>query len=309
MKIITLLPVKNEAWILPITLKNMSDFSDHIIIADQQSTDGSIEIYEKFEKVEVIQNNNTTHNNSVRWQLLDYVREKYGTQNIIVCVDADEMIQPAAITHIQKLITSAQESISFTHPWLQLWGGIYKHRTDSVWKNNYKSIIFFDDGKIDYERKTVLNDHTSRIPICKKDIILDQFPLLHYQYIHLQQAEIKQAWYRCSELISGNTPKKINHKYSIAKNDTGVILESTKPEWLQNLPEVSYTYSIEKDWRYKDILSWFKKYGINYFEDLDIWYIQELHEKFLQTYARNPVPKKYPSWLIWFNSIKNKLRR
>jgi glycosyltransferase involved in cell wall biosynthesis len=93
MKIITLLPVKNEGWILRSTLRNMSDFSDHIVIADQKSTDDSLAIYQEFEKVQVIENKNTGHSNSVRWQLLDYARKTFGLGNIIVCVDADEMIR------------------------------------------------------------------------------------------------------------------------------------------------------------------------------------------------------------------------
>lgn len=309
MKVITLLPAKNEAWVLPTTLKNMSDFSDHIVIADQQSTDGSVEIYKQFEKVEIIENKNKTHNNSVRWQLLEHAREKYGAHNLIVCVDADEMIQPQTITYIKKYCIDTEESVSFTLPWIQLWGTIKKHRVDSVWNNNNKAIIFFDDGIIDYNRTMVLNDHTSRIPTCSKNITLDQFPLLHYQYIYLKQAEIKQVWYRCSELISGNTPRKINHKYSVAKNNTSVILEPTKLEWLQGLPEISYTHKLEQDWRYTDILSWFEKYSIIYFESLDIWDIPELQNMFIQAYKRKPRPQKYPVWIIWLNNLKNKFKK
>lgn len=309
MKVITLLPVKNEGWILRSTLKNMSDFSDHIIIADQNSTDNSFAIYKEFEKVTVIQNNNQNHNNSVRWQLLDYAREKFGNENLIICIDADEMIQPEAIKYIREYIEKDNiKSISFTFPWVQLWGSLEKHRVDSVWKNNYKGIAFLDDGIVDYERKTVLNDHTGRVPRCEKEITIDQFPLLHYQYIDLKQSEIKQAWYRCSELISGNDPKKINHKYSVAKNDNRVVLESIKPEWMKDLPLVHIDYKVEADWRYEEIINWFNSKGIKFFEPLDIWDIKELHYKFISELNRKPKVKQYPKWLVTLNNIKNRLK-
>jgi len=308
MKVITLVPVKNEAWILKSSLQNMSDFSDHIIIADQDSTDGSVDIYKQFEKVIVIKNNNQNHNNSVRWQLLDYARATFGTGNLIVCVDADEMIQPQAIEYMKERIPQNGETVSFTFPWIQLWGTTEKHRVDSVWKNNYKGIAFFDDGKVDYERKTVLNDHTGRVPKCSQEIQVNQFPLLHYQYIDLKQAEIKQAWYRCSELISGNDPKKINHKYSVAMNTKKVELEPVPKDWLTGLPEVSSQYDLEHDWRYLQILSWFETYGITYFESLDIWRSEELKNKFITQTNRNPKPKTYPAWLVQLNALKNKFK-
>ena len=310
MKVITLLPVKNESWILKATLQNMSDFSDHIIIADQNSTDGSLRIYKEFPKVIFIKNNNQNHNNSVRWQLLEYARKKFGVSNLILCVDADEMISPDAISYIKKYITNHKtESLSFSFPWIQLWGSPNQHRIDSVWKNNFKNIAFFDNGKVDYERKTVLNDHTSRIPRCEKEIKLNQFPLLHYQYINLKQSEIKQAWYRCSELILGNKPKKINYKYSITKNNTEIVLKPTKSEWFKNLPIVNINYKIETDWKYREILDWFNSKSILFFESLDIWGVQELYDRFITEIKRPPKIKQYPPWLILLNSIKNKFKK
>jgi hypothetical protein len=309
MKTITLLPVKNEGWILSSTLKNISDFSDHIIIADQKSTDDSLDIYKLFEKVEVIENPNKNHNNSVRWMLLDYAREKYGKENLIVCIDADEMISKTAIDEVKKIINGSNDKkIYFSFPWIQLWGTTEKHRVDTVWKNNYKAIAFFDDGIIDYERKTVLNDHTARIPLYEKNVQINQFPLLHYQYINLKQSEVKQAWYRCSELISGNKAKKINHQYSVAKKNNTIILEPTKSEWLQGLPMIKSDYLIESDWRYKEILTWFDTYGIVFFESLDIWDINELNDRFIKEINRKPKVKKYPAWLVFLNNIKNKLK-
>lgn len=309
MKVITLLPAKNEGWIIRSTLKNMSDFSDHIIIADQNSTDDSIEIYKEFEKVTVIQNNNQNHNNSVRWRLLAYAREKFGKENLIICVDADEMIQSVAIQHIKDQITKdATTSISFTFPWIQLWSTTEKYRVDGVWKNNRKGIAFLDDGVVDYERKTVLNDHTGRVPTCQKEIKIDKFPLLHYQYIDLKQSEIKQAWYRCSELISGNEPKKINHKYSVAQNNSKVKLESVDQNWLTELPLITFEYNLDQDWRYIEMQNWFNTKGILFFEPLEIWNIKELHDRFLKETGREPKPKRYPKFLILLNTIKNKLK-
>ena len=68
--LIVLTPVRNEAWVLHAFLKATSLWADHIIIADQMSTDGSREIYPQYEKVIVIDNPRTEMHQARTRQLL-----------------------------------------------------------------------------------------------------------------------------------------------------------------------------------------------------------------------------------------------
>src|SRR5204862_1611085 len=47
MKVIALVPVRNESWILEHSLACWSAFCDVIIVSDQESTDGSRDIYRR----------------------------------------------------------------------------------------------------------------------------------------------------------------------------------------------------------------------------------------------------------------------
>ena len=53
---VVLTPVRNEAWILRAFLEAASLWADHIIIADQMSTDGSREIAKEYPKVILVDN-------------------------------------------------------------------------------------------------------------------------------------------------------------------------------------------------------------------------------------------------------------
>ena len=64
--VICLTPVRNEALILDRFLKATSLWADHIIIADQMSTDGSREIAKKHPKVTLIDNLSETFNEPER---------------------------------------------------------------------------------------------------------------------------------------------------------------------------------------------------------------------------------------------------
>src|ERR1041384_653068 len=68
--IICLTPVKNEAWILDRFIQCASVWADHIVIADQGSTDGSREIASKYRKVTLIDNSSPTYNESERQKTL-----------------------------------------------------------------------------------------------------------------------------------------------------------------------------------------------------------------------------------------------
>lgn len=308
MKKIVLLPVKNEAWILRQSLHNFSSFADHIIVADQSSTDGSREIYKEFPKVIMIENPANGHSNSVRWLLLDSARKMFGYKNLIICIDADEMVSKEAIAKMEEFIQDKSlKSLSFQLPWVQLWKDVNHYRNDGVWANNFKTIAFVDSKNLDYQHEEVINDHTSRVPLTENVVKIDS-PLLHFQYVAFESAMIKQAWYRASELIDGKkSARYINYKYSITKECNSLVL-NTPTGWLEQIPEARLVQATTVDsWNYKTLLNWFQKYGVNFFEPLDIWDIPKLRKIFIEENQRSPVIKKYPNILIKIKTLINKI--
>lgn len=307
-KKIILTPVKNEEWILELFLRNTSSWADKIIIADQNSTDESLKICSKFEKVSVIKNESVGHSNTVRWLLLDEARKSEGN-NLIFFLDADELLSPTCVRKIDDMVSKKTAGLGsgFSFDWVQLFGSTEMFRVDSVWKKNIKVAAFWDDRKMDFIRKYVINDHTSRIPETEK-IIHMEYPLLHFNHIFKEKYDWKQVWYRCDEYIQNPSKvRKINNKYSIM--DSEPSLESTEKCWFKGIELQNFSYDRIKDWRYIQIKKWIQKYGTKFFEPLDIWKIEELEYVFLKENGRKPVIKKYPDFLIAINKIKNKIRQ
>lgn len=305
MKIITLLPVKNEVWILPYSLENYSQFSDYIIIADQHSTDGSREIYNHFPKVSFIDNNSSGASNKIRWALLAEARKIPGN-NLIICLDADELISPKAIEEMKRL--GNKKATSFKANWIQLIEDGSKYRIDGVWKENIKDFAFIDDrSTVDYERKELLIDHTARIPSISNQIKLE-YPILHLHYMAKARSEIKQVWYMCIELLDGINPQRINHRYAPAQF-SNIISAKINAKWVDSvtmpLGEIFADTYIERQNEVSDMMT---KNGILYFEPLQIWHIPELHERFIKEVGREPKPSLTPNWLIKLNDIKNKIK-
>lgn len=312
MKTILLIPVKNESWIIEDTLQNMSPHVDIIIVADQNSTDSTLEICKKFKNVEIINNPYEGHSNKVRWLLLDEAR-KYGNNNLIICLDADELISPEAIKEMKKLISDnmAHPGDIFKLQWIQLWRTVKKYRNDGVWKNNFKNVAFIDNANInEYEKSVIINDHTSRVPNSNpgKEFIID-FPILHFHFVALKRNQIKQAWYRCHELIEGKrNAKRINNTYRVTLIPKKIKEYDVPSNWYTGLSLPENIDEMKGSWHLEEIMKLFDRHGILFFEELQIWHIEELEKEFEKNIGRKPVSKTYPVWLSIINEVKNKIK-
>ena len=282
MKIIVVMPVKNEEWILENSLKAASLFADHIIVADQNSTDKTPEICKRFDKVIVIQNPNKFHTSNVRLQLLNAAREFTG-HNAIFSFDADEIPTSHILTNdFKEKLMNLPKGSSISFQWINLWRSLLKYRDDnSVWANSWKHFGFIDDRKSNYTTLNVISDHTSRVPLAtlEKNNKFDFPKVLHFQFVDWERMLAKQRYYRVAELVQRGkgflTSIKINFKYYPTKDEGKIFLKDLPGEWIKVWLEKSIKVNeIKKDyfyWQEAESKKFFKQYGTEYFKWLDIW--------------------------------------
>jgi Glycosyl transferase family 2 len=304
MKVIGLMPVKNEAWILSYSLRALSQICDIVLVADQHSTDESRQIAKQFENVVLLDNDAVGHSNTVRWLLLDTARG-YDGVNLIVSVDADEILPPPLF---RNFLTSRQHLLTpgvwLTFWWVQLWKSVHAYRDDdSVWANNWKPVAFIDNRRLEYERTVVINDHTSRVPgsADSRQLRVEGVPLLHLQWAAWERAQTKQAWYRCVELLNSGDPIAINQKYAITHDDSEARCRPTPEEWWTDTQIPATLAQTPPGWHLQEILGLFDRYGAERFEPLDIWHLGSLRNAFHRQVGREP---RVPANLLW----KTKLR-
>lgn len=308
MKTIALLPIRNEAWILASSLGNISRWADIIIVADQMSTDGSREICARSPKVTLIDNKNQGHSNKVRWDLLAEARKHEGN-NLIVCIDTDEILADGPLFD-EAYLAKQRPGQCFEMPWIQLWKTPSEYRTDSGWDSLTKLCAFIDDRKMDYDRRVVINDHTARIPASSLPVIRLETPLLHLEYVPFRKSQMKQAWYRCSELIVGaRSARRINATYAVTKDGPGVTTEKVPANWMRGIAIPADLAKTPPAWHKDQILSWFDERGIEFFEPLDIWHVEELRAEFTKRTGREPRPSLFLAWIIALNKLKNRIFR
>ena len=295
MKIVALLPFKNEEWCLPSYLHNTLKVVDEIIAIDDGSTDNSVKILEdagaKVYSSEKLRNfNSGWSEGSIRAELLKLGRESGGTH--FVCLDADESFTNNFVEISKKSISQLRPGEKIAMQWLALWKSYTHYRHDStVWSNNWKDFIVADSPELTYNSKqhmhlgrTPLGDHESG-----KSHWISYPPnyaaVMHFQFSVYNNFQLKQCWLRCSELIQEpGTEGAINAKYSITLLDQGVGLQEMPKEWYDGVPFPTVD-NFDSEWNEdkflrKDLLpgimKYFDDYGADYFKGLDIWHIPQL---------------------------------
>lgn len=272
-KIICLTPVKNEAWILERFLRLASLWADHIIIADQFSTDGSQDIAKKFEKVILVKNTSEAFNEPERQKLLINEARKISGPKLLITLDADECFTPNFFTSPEwATMLGAKPGTIFKFQMVHFQPDLRTMRYDIHYNWGY-----MDDGAV-HEGKKI---HSTRIPLPQGNpsIAMNEIKIIHFQFTDWERMSSKHRWYQCYERI--NFPKKnpvtifrmYQQMYSFPKEHYAPIPKEWFDAYSRIGIDISSVYCQSKLFWDLEILNLFDQYGTKYFRREAIWNI------------------------------------
>jgi hypothetical protein len=300
-KIIGLVPVRNEAWVLPHSLASLSGFCDVVIVSDQSSDDQSREICRTFPNVVLLESAQSRISTQVRWQLLDAARD-YDGCNLLWCTDADELIAPRVA---RDFFTVRRDELKpgtvIETTYLHLWNSATRYR-EYDWKYgpHLKQLALVDDRRMDYDRSRPLSIHEPRVPLdgASGSLRAADVRVLHLQWLLTERAQMRQAWYRCREWLDGKAASAINKDYSGTLPNPRAHTAALPAAWAEGLTLPDLAIDREPSWNERDILSWFEQRTPEFFEPLEIWHIAVLRAAFERRVGRRPIPDRSyrPSW-------------
>ena len=307
MKVIALLPFRNEEWCLPSYLHNTTKIVDEIIAIDDGSIDTSVKILEDagakvYSSEKLIKFNSGWSEGSIRAELLKLGREAGGTH--FVCLDADETFTNPLVENFQELLPQLKPGEKMSLQWLALWKSYSSYRHDTtVWSNNWKDFVVCDDPSLSYNHNQHM--HVGRTPASVSDVNNESWrrlenedgAVMHFQFSAYNNFQLKQCWLRCSELIQEPyNSQGINIKYSITLLEQNVGLEEMPKSWYDKivLPKVE---NFDPEWKDSSfvradllpgIYKYFEDYGVEFFENLNIWHVPQLRNYFIKQTGRMP---------------------
>lgn len=279
LKIIVLTPVKNEEWILNQFLSVTSLFADCIIIADQNSTDGSRNICKQFSKVHLIENKNEEYDEAERQLLLiNTARNMFPKERrILFALDTDEIFSSDSLT-----FNTSWEHIKTSSPGTT----IYCEKPDILpglqkcirHRNNYFPIGYVDDGT----QHTPKLIHSRRLPVTvpEKKFFIDDIKILHFALSRRNVLSAKHRYYTVIENLRKTTPWHLRrklyksfydeHKFYFLKTN-----ESVNENWLREWDDRKINFRKLDDpkfsWQDFEVLKMFKTFGYKKFYFENIW--------------------------------------
>ncbi len=296
-KIICVTPVKNEAWILDRFLQCASTWADHIIIADQGSTDGSLEIIRRYPKVMLVDSPCENFNmGKMRQAILATARTIPGPR-VIIALDADEALSANWKDSAEwNSIKNAKPGTVLRFQWANLMPD-----GESVWVPETNILMgFVDDGSL-YEEMPIDEPRVPYTPT-SPSLVMKDIRVLHYQYTDWARMQSKQRWYQAWERLNGDRrPFKIfrqyHHMYHV--NQVPVPRDWLTGYEVQGIDMTSVNQDAIYRWD-RELLDLFAKNGLQPFRKLDIW-----HRDWSE-YARQI---GYPSLPESFSDPRNSLEK
>ena len=273
-KIVVITPVKNEAWILERFLQVTSEFADHIIIADQNSTDGSRNICMKYAKVHLIENSNAQYNEASRQKLLiETARKLVPGPRILLALDSDELLAADAMETIEwKRMLNAKPGTILYFEKPDLLHSLHQAiRYRSSWPLGY-----VDDG-CEHNPRII---HSVRIPQPDYAVHMDLYniKILHYALTRPAAQASKMRFYSVLENVNHTMKFYTRRKgYGLKRDFTkeGTV-EPSNPLWFEGWTKKGIDmFTISNSdyyWQDFEVLKLFKKHGYKKFWLDDIWY-------------------------------------
>lgn len=277
--LIVVTPVRNEAWILRAFLSATSLWADHIIIADQMSTDGSREIYKEFPKVHMVDNANPYMHQAAARRLLFKEAQRIlngNTNAVLLALDTDEILA-GDFTHTNawnKLLGS-EPNDCFEWSWMNLKSGNplqYYHTAAFYWGAHISENFwngYFPDNNI----------HEWRLPWpdpCHSEQDLEDLFSIHFANVNVQRQQNKVRFYQVCSLPDTKRYNAIalyrqyhteqHVKYQPLPTDSFSYYE-------QNGIDILNLIDMQDEGQHytNEIKAYFDKNGIEKYAILDIW--------------------------------------
>ena len=153
MKIIGMMPVRNEEHILGFSARVALEWVDELVVLLHECTDGSLGIAQHLAyddgpggRVEIITVDGSWDEMRHRQQMLDLARRNGATH--LAIIDADEVLTANLLPTIRQTIELCPRQSLLEVPLYNLRGGVDRYHQNGTWGQRIVSLAFPDDERL-----------------------------------------------------------------------------------------------------------------------------------------------------------------
>lgn len=271
-QLICVTPTRNEAWIIERFLRAAELWADHIVVADQGSTDETVAIARQFKKVSIVSNGSERYDEGQRQTLLLSAARRFSGPRVIIALDADEFLTPNWTESAEwGTALAAEPGAVLAFDWVNV-----LPPGDRAWVPPQKMIYGFVDDGSEHRGEAI---HSTRLPVPTGASVLelDDVKVLHHQYTDWPRMKSKQRWYQCWELLNNQDKRPIQLYRQYHGMDAFPLdqVRALNPAWLEKYAELGIDLSPRASegpfWWDEDVLHWMLENGPRAFARLDVW--------------------------------------
>jgi hypothetical protein len=224
MKIVTIMPVRNEAWCLGLTARAALMWCDELVILDHASTDRTAEIAseiaEESGRVLVSHMPGGWNEMAHRQCLLNDARGLGATH--IAIIDADEIVTGNLLPRIRSKFEATPSGSCVELRWIQLLGGIETSISEGIWASQFATAGFPDRPEFHWSAASDGYQHHHRYPDglpYRARRLSGILGLMHLQMLNERRSRAKQLLYCLNDKLrwpGRRTPEQTRLYYSWA---------------------------------------------------------------------------------------------
>jgi hypothetical protein len=270
---ICLTPTRNEAWIIKPFLAVAKTWTTDVLVADQGSSDGTLETLRTTPGVRVLINDSAEYNESHRQQLLLSAARELPGKRLLLALDADEALSAnwRESSEWERICNAAPGTV-LRFPWVNVLPGFQRGWIPP-------SLIacgFVDDGT-EHSGGRI---HNRRVPFPAGAPVIDlkEIVVLHFQFVAWDRMVSKHRWYQAWERIHHpeRGPLELFRQYNHMHGSWDRSeMYTLRPEWLEGFARDGVDFkSLRAEpvtWWDKEIVQMLREHGPERFRKLAIW--------------------------------------
>lgn len=295
MKLVGLMPVRNEEWCLGMSARVALQWCDELVMLFHCCTDRSNQIgwdlaSECPDRTSQIFTAGGWNEMEHRQWLLSVARERKATH--LAIIDADEILTGNLLEQIggQTLIRSLVEATPQNHimqlPGYNLRGGLHRYHSSGIWANRWFSTAFIDDPALSWSGdKFHLREPQGRKLWSYKPVAQGGGGVMHLWGASERRLRAKSALYKITERIRwpNKRVEEIDTMYSwaiygrpeVPADTVGAWIYADVPgHWWARYSETKWGQYLDvnaEPWQEAECVRLVKEYGPRMCEDLDLF--------------------------------------
>lgn len=194
--IVAMLRVKNEARWIEEVLVALKPCCDALYVFDDHSEDETLDIASSCGAHVMESPFDGIDESRDKDRLLEWIRGEVEIGSWVLCIDGDEVLEPAGPGKIKELALGAHDAYQFRI--LYLWNDRYTVRTDGVYGRFFRPSMFrLADGQSFRRTGAHANLHCSSVPASLVGKVRQSdVSLLHLGYMDRADRIRKYEWYK-----------------------------------------------------------------------------------------------------------------